>query len=962
MKLKNKNIFLYFLIVIVIIFVSFPSSGTGSISEVTIITMENVEEPIKFGILSLKDAFGRKGIKVNLISLKEEFEIESIVKTTDVKEAPNRISPTNLFIIIGNSEDAIFNSKIIKKYGIKLPEVEESYSIEHVKINSNEIIVIAGKDEVGVMYGELDLSDEINLIDKEISIPISQFINEKSYTPYIKLRGVNIFIHRQAIMDDDSWFFSEEFWAKYLDTLATTRHNFLDMHAMYDIISTGFPNAYPYFIKSDKFPNIGLSDKIRERNLKMLNKIVKMAKDRGIKTGFMSYKADWTIPDAEATNLQKPTEDKLVEYTKEVVKKMIEQCPDLWIIGFRIGESGMSEDFYKKSYIPAISSTNRPILLYTRTWLTQPEDVLSIVEKYPYRTYLQIKYNGEHLGLPYHAINDSSRVSAPSYSYESYTNYPRKYEIIWQIRANGTHRIFRWGDPEFIKRTIISCKNFNGSGYTVEPMTAYYPFDDFFHLSTIDHKYFKWDFERNWFWYLLWGRMGYNPDTDKRIWISEFEKRFGKEFGILVAEAFIESSKIVPLIYAFRCMGFDHRQMAPELEFGDDINEFINALPLDPRNIQTVSDYVKFYISKAKFQNTKMTPLEVAINLLKYSSESVDKVLKSNIEKGNKEFECLKMDIQAVAQLGMYYAEKILASIDLTFYRKKNCLSALLSAEKHLTNSKNAWDKLAEITSRHYKPFLDKLRMHTLEYSWKEEGKKIEDDFKVIGNEKEIFTKFKNDGKNHLFHIPVNYVLQSGVINFKATFICNEQDKTIKAFYKGDDDASDYKSLELNQEKEKSEFIYSKALSASNLGKREIYYFIEAICGNEKLYFPDRKDDEKIKKHIIDIITDTEKPIVKKVEYAIKQSKQVQISAEIEDNSTKVDARLFYKPIPSTKYWSAPIAMTAIENTNKFTAEVPFSDEGILFYLEAVDEDYNGIIYPDFRQETPYFIVEKFKK
>ena len=104
----------------------------------------------------------------------------------------------------------------------------------------------------------------------------------------------------------------------------------------------------------------------------------------------------------------------------------------------------------------------------------------------------------------------------------------------------------------------------------MEPMTAYFPQDNYFiNVDELGEPWFRWAFERNWFWYMVWGRMAYDPDTPEDVWVDAFKERFGDAAGEHVYRATALSSKIIPLIYSYHCLGPDHRSMAPEFETGD---------------------------------------------------------------------------------------------------------------------------------------------------------------------------------------------------------------------------------------------------------------------------------------------------------------------------------------------------------------------------------------------------------
>ena len=61
------------------------------------------------------------------------------------------------------------------------------------------------------------------------------------------------------------------------------------------------------------------------------------------------------------------------EYTREaVISIFLKQLPELWMFGFRVGESGQPEDFYKKTYLAALAELPRSLNIYVRTWIAEP--------------------------------------------------------------------------------------------------------------------------------------------------------------------------------------------------------------------------------------------------------------------------------------------------------------------------------------------------------------------------------------------------------------------------------------------------------------------------------------------------------------------------------------------------------------------------------------------------------------
>jgi hypothetical protein len=237
---------------------------------------------------------------------------------------------------------------------------------------------------------------------------------------------------------------------------------------------------------------------------------------------------------------------RLVQYTREAVRSFLKQLPGLWMFGFRVGESGQPEDFYQKTYLTALAELPPSQNIYLRTWIADPQKVRELAASSKNHIYIEPKYNGEHLGLPYQAAL-GGREYAPSGSYENYSDKPQNFSIIWQIRAHGTHRVFHWGSPEFARRTVRSCKFGDGVGFSMEPMEAYMPGADYLHNNpNTDHRFYKWMVERQWIWHLIWGRTAYDPDVPDQVFVEAFSQHFGAQAGPLVFQAVAESSKIVP--------------------------------------------------------------------------------------------------------------------------------------------------------------------------------------------------------------------------------------------------------------------------------------------------------------------------------------------------------------------------------------------------------------------------------
>lgn len=379
-------------------------------------------------------------------------------------------------------------------------------------------------------------------------------------------------------------------------------------------------------------------------------------------------------------------------------------------------------------------------------------------------------------------------------------------------------------------------------------MQAYFPMNDYMHdNSKIHHDYFKWGFQKDWFWNLLWGRLSYNPELNPRVWMYQFEKRFGKA-AEGVSNLFQKMSEVIPYIYQTHCVGVDHRSDAPEFETGngidnhypvDDprfdkgIDNFIKISALDSASYMSPAEYVDEYLSQN--YTGRYTPIQIsekfkimADQILKYIAAAS----KKSIEPGSKEYDCIKMDAEMLASLAMYYSEKFLAAVDLQFYRKAGDTEKLTSALEHMTSAYAHWESLAETGEKHYKPLLEELRMRTIAYRWKDQLPFLRADIetikKEISNLNDVFAErkvpeHKATGDTEppvVKHRLTDLIIPSDSVKLTAKVTDESKIKWVKVYYKEQPSYIDWRSADMKLSRND---IYEITLPLNSHGL--IYYF-----------------------------------------------------------------------------------------------------------------------------------------
>ncbi len=196
-------------------------------------------------------------------------------------------------------------------------------------------------------------------------------------------------------------------------------------------------------------------------------------------------------------------------------------------LGFRV-EEGLRPPSWRKDTVPrrALAEAHTGTRVATRTWAVQKPDILSLAAYGGPETIVEAKYNGEHLGPPYVVAGGRMPVWN-SYSYEDYLDPPTPYRFVFQVRAGGTHRIFRYANYTRTRRAVRTLgMSPRVHGFTLEAAHAYFPQRDFYHANPAD-SFSPWTFRRDELAYLLFGRLGYDPDTPESIFEGALTKRIG---------------------------------------------------------------------------------------------------------------------------------------------------------------------------------------------------------------------------------------------------------------------------------------------------------------------------------------------------------------------------------------------------------------------------------------------------
>ncbi len=954
------------LILLLGILVAFQAAGEAqSTSTVNLVMSDRAAAQVKFGAQELARSLEtRHGLKVRFLS-----------KST---------SSADLQIYLSQRGDGLLNQ--VEKTVGEVVVAPESYRIAS---SGERTILVEGSDATGAMYGALDLAEQVAQLEVRTG-HLAQQIRVVNKSPFLSLRGINFFLTVQDIDSADGALWSDAYWNGFLDMMARNRYNLLDIHGPCDAVTVTFPNGFSYFVSLPDFPQVGVGPERARKNMERLREIVRIAGDRGIKVAYMNYEAPAPIGPwktrqfgvderwvgREQSFLQGP---ELEDYTRQAVATFLKQLPELWMFGFRIGESGQPEDFYKKTYLAALKEAPPGLNLYVRTWIADPAKVRELAASTPHRLFIEPKYNGEQLGSPYQAVLGGREYPA-SGSYEDYTNQPRNYSILWQIRAHGTHRIFFWGSPEFARRTVRSCKLGDGVGFSMESMEAYGPARDYIHNDPkVGHNFYHWMYERQWFWHMVWGRTAFDPEVSEAVFIAEFVRRFGGEMGPQAYRAVVESSRIIPFIYSYHTVGLDHQEFAPEFETGDHIldsnfeqiwtgsrfvpfpgnnDTFLKVRPIDRTAMVDPAGYVDLRL--AQESTGRMTPDEAA----HYLDEAADASRQGIFNASNDrvypgELDCLRRDVEALAALGRYYSERIRSATHLEFYRRTFHHPELQAAYSSLQRAIEHWDRLAEVADGHFGFVPEPIRMGVNQFRWRDEGRTLGVDLAEMNQLEMEFSKLPRTLRYRatIGHVPPVRVAPEQPLSLSATLIISRVSKQnpgqLSLFFRTTPQGRfEEMPLQLSNE---SAHGWTATIPAQALKRGRLEYYFE-VRPTKWAHYTSTAEKQV---YSVPITSNISKPEVIYQEVSSKtRGETVTFEIAVHSSAQVRDARVFYKAMPADRPWLL-CPMQRLESGG-YRASVPLSPEGLLYYFEVIDEEGNATNYPNFLERTPYFVIDSW--
>ncbi len=399
------------------------------------------------------------------------------------------------------------------------------------------------------------------------------------------------------------------------------------------------------------------------------------------------------------------TRDNLGPYSYAALKQVLRACPAIRSVQVRTNsESGILPDeqvgFFRDYVYRAVREAGRRVTLDLRGWLMS-DGMMEAATGAGVPLRLSSKFWAEHMGRPYPPAE-----TFPNYSYLDLLRKPRPYEFFWEIWALGSNRLLVWGDPEHVRRAAGMLTASGTRGFEIDEPLAQKGFGNrpgrwgVFTPAQADRVFWKYEFERYWLFYWLWGRLTYDPKTPERVWRKELERRFG-EAAAEVMEAYRQASRILPELSAVH-MPDPNMYVWPEINPGGLIEVYKEVLPSDWRLVASIQEAVRGRLRGTP--SAKQTPEETAERLERLAGAVEQAITRAGGRLGEShcEWRGTAPDFRVLAALARYHAHKQRAAAQLTYFYEAGDPAGLEAARAELHAALRVWEGLVKLTDGLY--------------------------------------------------------------------------------------------------------------------------------------------------------------------------------------------------------------------------------------------------------------------
>ena len=567
-------------------------------------------------------------------------------------------------------------------------------------------LALHAADAAGLQYGLLELAEQLRLYGPD-------GIQATEQAPAILTRGIKFNLPLDVrtptytesgdaaqIALEEVWNFA--FWTELIDRLAAQRYNLVSLWNLH---------PFPSLVKVPEFPDIALDDVRRsttkwdefyplsatgydtpeitrnyetlhhmtiEQKIDFWQRVMAYGKSRHVDF----YLITWNIF-VNGTDGKYGIDDDIRNpitrsYFRASIKAVLEAYPDLAGIGLTTGENMPAatleekEDWAFETYglgalDVARAQPGRNIAFIHRQHQTGAQDIAdrfaALIDQPNIDFVFSFKYAEAHV---------MSAVRQPFADQFLQDIPPQK--TLWTLRNDDNYH-FRWGGADFVRAFIQAIPAAPTAG-------VYYGSDqwvwarEFLALDPAQPR--ELELSKHWYHWLLWGRLSYDPQLPERRLVDVLAQRFPGIDAPLLFRAWQDASATYPIVTGFHWGALDFQwyieasQSLPGFARTPngfhDINRFISLPPHPGSDYASIPEYIESEQSGQKL--CKLAPPEVTEALRQRANAALAAVRQIS-SSGRRELHLTLDDIEAMAHLGLHYANKIDAATYLAAQRSR---------------------------------------------------------------------------------------------------------------------------------------------------------------------------------------------------------------------------------------------------------------------------------------------------
>jgi hypothetical protein len=632
---------------------------------------------------------------------------------------------------------------------------KEVYKIEQ----KNRSILVTGGDANGLMYAGLELTENIQAGKNLLK---TGTLTGKPYMPY---RGIkfNIPLDARTPSYDDTgdaaqkniatmWEF--DFWKNYLDNMARDRYNLLTLWSLH---------PYPSMVKVPGYEDVALNDVCvysgsitSKTNMKwkgediqnpqklivvkkmtidekiaFWKKVFKYADDRGIDVHMYHWNVFVNGAEGKYGIQEKQDSPETIDYMKKSVKQFLLTYPTIKGIGVTAGENINSslkgeysiENWIWLTYGKAIMEARaiNPDINVNFIFRQHQSDMNLIADAFkdykgPFDT--EFKYSRARM---------FSSTTPPWFDH-IYRAQVEKYKIkVWMNVRNDDIFTFRWGNPEYANAYIKNMPENLMSGYFWGPDGYIYGRD---FNSKNPEGLLKYEIDKQWFMFMIWGRAGYNPDLPESFYIDRIAAHFPGANAKLLYYTWKSTSDVIEWVDKIHFRQNDAEFIAEgcfDITKFHDLNNFARMPCMPEQGVSSIGDFVL----NGKVTG-ELTPFDVAAKL-----DSASKNLLSGASKikagHNLELQQTLGDFMAMGNLAEYYAHKIRGAVNISQYRVTGDEKKKEQSVTEMEGALASWTSYAKTATTYYNP---QLLARTQLLDWNALTDNVKEDINIARNAK----------------------------------------------------------------------------------------------------------------------------------------------------------------------------------------------------------------------------------